>query len=253
MTDDERIARLQRRAYGADTPDAVRAEAVAELAELTKAEGHAMPPPIADDGPSSEDEATGESEPGTAGPGAATTPAARHDVRSRTLRQAVAVGIVALLLGVAVGVVVGVAVGRQAPTEPGAETVGVAPTSPAFGSGEPGTALEDTDLPQLFDRLPPVADPSRVEQAVQDIDPGSVRLLATRTDGPAAYLARTLDGSDVCLVLLLPAGPSPSACTASGLLPAEGLRIRYDADGYGFAVANLNGSGTVTLGLIVGF
>lgn len=249
MTDDERIARLQRRAYGADTPDAVRAEAVAELAELSKAEGHAGPPAIADDDTSSEDEATGASEPGTAGPGAATPPAAGHDVRSRTLRQGVAVGAVALLLGVAVGV----AVGRQAPAQSGAETVGVAPTSPAFGSGEPGTALEDTDLPQLFDRLPPVADPTRVEQAVQDIDPGSVRLLATRTDGPSAYLARTLDGSDVCLVLLLPAGPSPSACTASGLLPAEGLRIRYDADGYGFAVANLNGSGTVTLGLIVGF
>lgn len=190
MTDDERVARRQRQAYGAETPDAVRARAAAELAELSAAarlEAHAPMP------------------------------------------------------------------GSEAPADPAAETVGIAPTGPAFGSGEPGTQLEDTDLLQLFDRLPPVDDPSRVEQAVQDIDPRSVRLLATRADGPAAYLARTLDGTDVCLVLLLPAGPSPSTCTATGLLPAEGLRIRYDADGYGFAVANLNGSGTVTLGLIVGF
>jgi hypothetical protein len=37
VTDDERIARLQRMAYGADTPDPVRARAFAELAALTAA------------------------------------------------------------------------------------------------------------------------------------------------------------------------------------------------------------------------
>ena len=33
----------------------------------------------------------------------------------------------------------------------------------------------------------------------------------------------------------------------------DGLRIRYDAEGYGFAVAGIDRLGTVQLGLIVSF
>jgi hypothetical protein len=80
-----------------------------------------------------------------------------------------------------------------------------------------------------------------------------VRLLATRVDGPAAYLARTVDGENVCLVLELPTRPSRTECTVDGLLPADGLSILYGAVGYGLSAARLDPSGTVSLGLTVTF
>jgi hypothetical protein len=54
-------------------------------------------------------------------------------------------------------------------------------------------------------------------------------------------------------VLMLPAGPSSLACTIDGVVPADGLRVQYYAQGYGLAVARLTNSGTVTLGLMVTF
>jgi hypothetical protein len=166
----------------------------------------------------------------------------------------VAFGIAGLLVGAAAGTVVG----RLTSAGPDLAPADVAPTGPAFGSGEPGTPLDDTGLPHLFDRLPPVSDTGPVEQALQavpaviGIDPSSVRLVATRTDGPAAYIARTADGNDACLVVLLPDGPSAGRCTTSGLLPAGGLRVYYAAVTHGFVVAILTSSGTVTLGLNAG-
>ncbi|MBT2517843.1 hypothetical protein J7E29_10390 [Streptomyces sp. ISL-90] len=57
----------------------------------------------------------------------------------------------------------------------------------------------------------------------------------------------------MCLVLVLPAGPSRMECTVGGLLPADGLSILYGAQGYGLAAARLATTGTVSLGLIVTF
>ena len=82
-----------------------------------------------------------------------------------------------------------------------------------------------------------------------DIDESSVRLLAVRTDGPSAYFVRTVDGVDVCLVLVLPNGPFRRACTANGIFPLDGLAVEYGARGYGLAVARLSSAGTVALGL----
>ena len=76
----------------------------------------------------------------------------------------------------------------------------------------------------------------------------SVRLLAARTDGPSAYLVRTVDGMDVCLVLVLPTGRSVAHARRRDL-PADGLAIEYGARGYGLAVARLSSAGTVALGL----
>jgi hypothetical protein len=156
-----------------------------------------------------------------------------------------------VLLGVAglvAGAVVGIAISRGTA---GSDAVpdDVAPTAPAFGSGEPGTPIDETLLPPLFERLPSVADTAPLEQALGGIDPASVRLLATRADGPAAYVARTSDGTDVCLVLLVvTSGPAQSTCTAGGLMPAGGLRIRYASTTEGFVVAILNAAGTITVG-----
>jgi len=269
VTDDEHIAELQRLAYGADTPDTVRARASAELAELAASSGASRPrattpardatvegaPHRGTESRATPGGTTGERPPDPAGPDPAgpdpvADPVADAGVRPRGAHWTAIAGIAGLL----VGAVLGVATSRMAPAESELTTVDIAPTGPRYGSGEPGTPLEATGLLFLFDRLPPVEDTGEVERAaMQDIDPASVRLLASRTDGPAAYLARTSDGTDVCLVLLLPpTDPPQGRCTTSGVMPVEGLRIYHAAPTRGFVVAILNPAGTITLGLNAG-
>lgn len=264
MTDDERIARLQRLAYGADTPDPVRARAAAELAELTGAGGEpteaaeARVAGVAASGvAASGGAASGVAAAAVAGPGEddpagpiesssdapESDPVVRGE-RTRTLRGPVLLGVAGLVLGAAVGIAIG---GGTDGSDPAPDDL--APTTPAYGSGEPGTPTDETLLPPLFQRLPTVADTGPLEPALGGIDPASVRLLATRADGPAAYLARTSEGTDVCLILLVVAdGPVESTCTTGGLMPAGGLRIRYASPTEGFVVAILNAAGTITLG-----
>jgi hypothetical protein len=239
-----RIRALQRLAYGVEATDAERARAVDELAELAargagpdevqvaspadQAGGRAMSADAAD-------EATG----------AASAEPAPNDVasgRGRLARWTITAGAVGLLLGGALGW----SAGQGAPADT------ASPTAPS-SSADPGTPLEESDLLPLFDRLPLAEESARVAAVDDAIDPASVRLLATRVDGPAAYLARTTDGENVCLVLTLPAGPSRSECTVDGLLPADGLSILYGAQGYGLSAARLAPTGTVSLGLIVTF
>jgi hypothetical protein len=240
-----RIRALQRLAYGVEATDAERAQAVDELAELAarstgpdevqvadpadQAGGRTMSEEVADDAP-----------------GPASAEGAPNDEaasgRGRLVRWTIAAGAVGLVLGAAVGW----GAGQRVPVD-------LPSTAAPSESEDPATPLEDTDLLAVFDRLPPAVESTRVASVDDTIDPASVRLLATRVDGPAAYLARTTDGENVCLVLLLPAGPSRSECTVDGLLPADGLSILYGAEGYGLSAARLSSTGTVSLGLIVAF
>ncbi|MDF2575413.1 MAG: hypothetical protein K0S05_2325 [Agromyces sp.] len=226
---EDRIGTLQRIAYGADATDAERARAVAELATLATPDRHrdaeltdvVVPAP---GGQAQHPDASASSR--TAG-------------GSRLIRWSAAAGLAGLLLGATLGWVAG----RGIPTESAAPT----PTAP-LDPADPGTPLEDTELLAVFDRLPPAATSEQVARLVDVIDPESVRLLATRVDGPAAYLARTVDGEDVCLVLVLPDAPTRSECTVDGHLPAGGLSILYGAQAYGLSAALLDPTGTVSLG-----
>lgn len=223
-----RIRSLQRTAYGADATDAERARAVTELAELAGVAARGAGP---EETRSEEHDPDGRQVPST-------------PTRGRLARWTVAAGGVGLLIGAAVGW----GVGQRIPADSALPS-----TAGPSASADPGTPLEDTDLLPLFDRLPLADESARVASVDDAIDPASVRLLATRVDGPAAYLARTADGEDVCLVLLLPAAPSRSECTVDGRLPADGLSILYGAEGYGLSAAQLDPTGTVSLGLIVTF
>ena len=265
---ERRIRSLQRIAYGADSSDADRAVAAAELAALAasdRAERATVPveasalseEPVrpAPDAASAdlaradtaESDAAG---PRTADPDAATTDARRPagsgpDIatRRRVVRWAAIAGVV----GIAVGAAVGWAAGQRVPERSTSSSTLYAEWSPG-----PGMMLVDTALLPLFDRLPLADEAARVAGVDDDIDESSVRLLARRTDGPAAYLARTVDGIDVCLVLLMPSGPFRRACTTDGVFPLDGLAIEYGAEGYGLAVARLSSAGTVALGLVAG-
>lgn len=272
-----RIRALQRIAYGADATDAERARAIAELVELavhaagrevrsTLGAGEYEPSPFSEDAADVSEDAADAVDASDAAavapdlsPGSPGSPAseAADDASSdgstldgaaterRTLvRFTVVAGAVGLLLGAAIGW----GMSQRAP----ASSI-VPPAAEPAPSATSGTPLDRTDLLPLFDRLPLAAESARVADVDATIDPASVRLLATRSDGPSAYLTRTIAGDDVCLVLMLPAGPSSLACTIDGIVPPDGLRIQYYARGYGLAVARLVPSGTVTLGLMVTF
>ena len=257
-----RIRALQRIAYGADATDEERARAVADLVELavqaTSRDGvrsgvvqagvadvrgrTSSPADAADTAAADEAAEAADAAPGLtlADPASnASTPG-----REKLVRWTVAAAAAGLLLGVAVGWGIGVRVS--------ADSIANSTVGPSSSPG-PATPLERTDLLPLFDRLPLAAESTRVAAVDATIDPASVRLLATRSDGPSAYLTRTLDGQNACLVLMLPAGPSSLACTIDGIVPTDGLRVQYYAQGYGLAVARLTNSGTVTLGLMVTF
>ena len=261
---ERRIRALQRIAYGADSSDEERARAAAELAELT-----APPPEVAprDAGsesgpPSSPDQGLRADERAdAAGATELSGDASASDAESSegfagvaadddsTRRRLIRWAAIAAGIGLVVGVALGWAAGQREPeTSTSSSRLFDEANSP-----DPGMPLDDTALLPLFDRLPLAAEAIRVASIDDSIDEASVRLLASRTDGPSAFLARTVDGSDVCLVLLLPAGPFRRACTAGGIVPIDGLAIQYEAEGYGLAVARLSSAGTVALGLIVQF
>ena len=242
-----RVRALQRIAYGADATDAERARAVAELAGLAvrgPGRDEAGRAGAGGDRGDGEGPGAGDGADETGGDAFAERPP--NDIasgRGRLVRWTAAAGGIGLLLGAALGW----ATGQEVAVDSAAPLVSASP------SEAPGTPLEETDLLPLFDRLPLADESARVAGVDDEIDPASVRLLATRVDGPAAFLARSVDGENVCLVLLLPAGPSRIECTVDGLLPADGLSILYGAQGYGLAAARLATTGTVSLGLIVTF
>jgi hypothetical protein len=270
---ERRIRSLQRIAYGADSSDADRATAAAELAAFAASDRaqRAMVPAEASgqgDEPmrpgsaaasaeviradAAESDAAGSDAAGaeTADPDAAPSdapprPGPRDDTatRRRVVRWAAVAGVV----GIALGAALGWAAGQRVPERSTSSSTLYAEWSPG-----PGMMLVDTALLPLFDRLPLADEAARVAGVDDDIDESSVRLLARRTDGPAAYLARTVDGIDVCLVLLMPSGPFRRACTTDGVFPLDGLAIEYGAEGYGLAVARLSSAGTVALGLVAG-
>lgn len=236
-----RIRALQRVAYGADTTDAERARAVAELAELTRLPGGGTG---VGSGGSIAADPLGAPDAAAARPAVDPASAGGAPARTGLERRSLGVGAIVLVFGVAVGW----GLGQLVPAD-SIPSSAVEPSSTA----EPGTPLDATDLLPLLGRLPTAAEAARVADVDAAIDRESVGLLGTRADGPAAFLASTIDGDDVCLVLLMPSGPSRSACTVDGRIAVDGLRIEYYADGYGLASAHLEPSGAVELGLSVPF
>ena len=79
--------------------------------------------------------------------------------------------------------------------------------------------------------------------------PSSVkqRLLVTRSDGVRLVAARTADGGNACLVIVLPVGRPGVACTELGRFPADGLRAEVAARAVGEYVAIWYADGRVTI------
>lgn len=257
---ERRIRELQRIAYGADATDEERAEAMAELEDLSRrvepverAEPVARVEPVEpgqsieaaeavaprDRGVTTTDAAPAGGRPPTARP---TTAPMADGGRRRLVRWSAVAASVGLLVGGALGW----STAQRVPaTSSSSSRFGIVSTP------EPGVPVEDTRIPQLFDRLPLADEAARIAGIDDSVDPASVRLVASRTDGPSAFVVRAFDGADVCLVLAFPTGPFRRECTTQGIFPLDGLSVEYGPDGYGLAVARLSTAGTVSLGLIV--
>jgi hypothetical protein len=228
---DERMARLQRLAYGADASDDARAAARSELAAMRAprtAADDALPP--------------AGREPGTGAHPADAVAPARQDhesaraggtagrERRRIIRIAVVSAVAALLVGAATGWALGSA------------------SDPSMGAGD-DAPIEWTRAWQVFDRRPGDGDLVRhpPPDAEVELDDSSRRLLVTRSDGLRLVAARTADGGNACLILVLPVGRPGIACTEFGRFPAGGLRAEVSAPAVGEYVAIWNADGRVTV------
>ncbi|MDQ2662048.1 MAG: hypothetical protein M3Y52_09260 [Actinomycetota bacterium] len=258
---ESRIRVLQRIAYGADATDAERERAVAELEALRAGPAGGARP---DSGGVSGSDLTGFDPPDAAGTTSPAAPAMGESVAQWPRRAAVILqsALVAASIGAVVGGAIGWGIGQRVLGESTStsSSTSTAASGDSRSSGAGGTApvvdgmpIESTDLLPLMGRLPTADEAARVARLDPPMDPESVGLLASRTDGPTAFLARTVDGGDLCLVVLMPSGPSRSACTVVGRFPVGGLRIEYYADGYGLVAAHLDDSGAVELNLSVPF
>ncbi len=224
-TDEERVRRLQRLAFGADASPDERQAALDELDRLGQHDavsaGMADAAPL----PDSSDRAQPEVTVDDPGP-----PATR-----RSKGFALRVGVITGAIAVVVGVIAGFAAGWQA--QPGR------PASTTASTGSPGPvnagprlhadvfaampiALE-TDAARVFDRTQTPADTPDLETPLAEVTsllgPIATRLLATTPDGTAVFAAR--DDTDICLIAVFTDGGAASVCTQRGRFPSEGLRM----------------------------
>lgn len=231
---EERIARLQRLAYGADATDAERAAAEAELAALRErgdaGEGAAGEAPArsgAGDGStrSTAAAATVSVSAGAAAPDAASASLDSADVRPvrppRFGRRAVLAYSAAALVA---GTVIGWAVGS-----------GIAPSE----GSDVGVPVAETTAWEVFDRPPTDGDFARHPGPLVDLgtDDSTRRLLLTRSDGVRLIAVRTTDGENACLILALPVGRPATACTEDGRFPRDGIRAEISVQGVGVYLA----------------
>lgn len=220
--DDERVARLQRAAYGAHVPDAERAAAEAKLAALR----HRMEvdPPAGHEHADTHASNANDPRAVRAGPRADPSPPAppAHE-------RLIAACAVALLAGVAVGWSLDALAGQVESTR----------TVPAT----------ETEAWRVFDLPALNGHPSRYpDPAVDlDLDPESRRVLASRWDGVRLIAVRTYDGRDACLILVVPLGPPATACTTDGRFPLDGLMAVTEMRGDGVYSATWDATGQVSL------
>lgn len=233
---DERIARLQRAAYGADVPDEEREAAASELAALRPPDGRsaagrssaaAPGSATADGGPTAAptDEPTG----GDLDPTTGTSGRARARPAQTSLVAAVTIAVLAGLAGLAAGWVLG-GIG------PEAEEASAVPAS-------------ESEAWRIFELSPPHGDRVRypMPEVDLDLDRDSRRLLAARWDGVRLMAVRTVDRRDGCLILISPAGSPAAACTEDGRFPLEGLVAETEGGGTGSYRATWDATGRISL------
>jgi hypothetical protein len=227
----DRVADLQRRAYGAGGTEAERAAAAAELGRL-RSTGHrgdaaaAGPPAASPTAQANDPEA-----------GAAGLVEASALAESRAHRRLVGVGAAAALLGLLVGGLGGWQLAVQAQQ------------AAAAAAPKPGTVAALTDGDVASSQGMPVDSTGAYRSLVledgatalpamwtgdHNIDPDTVHLLRSASGGIEVFGMMTRDHEDVCLLVMYTDGGAMS-CTEAGLFPLLGLTLSaspsYRTDG----------------------
>lgn len=251
MSSAERIAELQRLAYGAGATEVERATAAAELDALrraaSRAPGNAAPPR-----PDTRHGSLFPDHHGTRAPDlldallADEGPDVHESDRtaSAALRWSVLTGAIALAVGFGAGWVSG----SQTASEL---------TGPSASDGDVTFEVASSDgdgAPVPFDQVPAMAVFVRPQvpadlPAFTDpyLDVLSYRRLVTLPDGAAVHAARSPDGAQVCLLLDLPMVGSGSSCTSDGAFPAGGMQSEISFDGRGAVIVNWDASGELSV------
>lgn len=230
MPNAERIAGLQRVAYGAGSTDAERRAALDELDALRHGRGDRHPataavPAVPDAEAPTPD--AGVLEGGRIADGAEPTPEPARPARAHGRWTAVAIGVaLALAVGYGAGSVgAGAASGASpvATAAPGSTPTDLPATPPPVSFVD----VDETRVVEVFEREPTEAElaPDPILFSGFDLDDAGPRLLATRSDGLTVWAARTVEG-DLCVVMRIDESSSGGGCTYGGLFPvAEGIGI----------------------------
>ncbi|GAA1057727.1 hypothetical protein GCM10017608_01290 [Agromyces luteolus] len=268
MSEGDRIAELQRLAYGAGTDDAERAVAAAQLEEIRRgmvgagaAKAVAGPAGSADErtvADAMDDDARAEFEEllapvlteGSGPPPATIGP-------STVMRVAGVAAGIALAIGFAAGWATGA-------NFAGAESIpGIPDSSLVFPLDEPEVApapagvpgagaaipVEETAAFRIFDREPTAQDLDMDPNLFGHLGmaPDGSRLLVTDAGGSTVHVALTAAG-DMCLAVRIDATQGMGACTSDGMFPGgEGLGMRSSVPGLGLYSAWLSADGTVAV------
>ncbi|TYL53391.1 hypothetical protein [Agromyces mariniharenae] len=139
--------------------------------------------------------------------------------------------IAVLLAALLIGALWGWTVSHSTPSEPDAAAVPIA----------------DTAVLSAYDTAPTPADVPRDAYPRDPIAPTEYRLLRTRPDGVALYIARLHGGSAVCAVLSRPGRFTTSSCTHEGLFPVRGLEVEASAPGDGLVRGVIRPDGSAEL------
>lgn len=228
----DRIADLERLAYGSGASDDERERAVRELLELRASatqenavDASATEATIEPSGL----EAAGAD--GADGPAVDVPVAATAADPRRRVRRVIIAATAALVVGVLAGWQLGAREAeQQAELAAAAESVFPGPRTQAeYLAALPVAA--DSPAIEVFDRPATDADVPAVPWA-HDFGEGTAefRLLATRGDGTSIYAAH--DGDEYCLFIVLAELDAGSmGCTEEGRFPAEGLEIGLSVSG----------------------
>lgn len=261
MPNAERIAELQRLAFGAGTSDDERDAAADELEALRRraaastaadgAEGAPREPGPLDDSTGADEESPGALlglEPARQDAGTGPPPSTAAAVT----RWAVLVGAITLAIGFGAGWAGASIAAAELTAEAGGTSADRTDEDVAFplaaGEADVTVPVDGSPAIEVFAREPTEAelafDPAPFAHV--DLVPASPRLLVTRSDGVAVWVARTAQG-DVCLSLRIDEYSSGGGCTVGGVFPAEGVGTETFIQSRGYYAAWLEPDGDVRM------
>ena len=107
--------------------------------------------------------------------------------------------------------------------------------------------IAETAVLSPYDAAPTSADAPRDAYPRDPVAPTDYRLLRTRPDGVALYIARLRGGSAVCAVISRPGRFTTSSCTHDGLFPVHGLEVEASVPGSGLIRGIIRPDGSAEL------